>query len=119
MVGRRRDGALEMEVLRVLWRAAAPMSPGEVREQLGGELAYTTVMTVLSRLHDKQLVQRAARGRAFEYSAAVTESELTARRMEAALSITDDRAGALSGFVGRLSKRDLALLRRAMGDPTT
>lgn len=117
MVRRRPDGALEMEVLKVLWRATAPMSPGEVREELGGELAYTTVMTVLSRLHDKQLVERSARGRAFEYESAVTESELTARRMEEALATTDDRAGALSGFVGRLSERDLAMLRRAMGDP--
>jgi predicted transcriptional regulator len=116
MVRRRPDGALETEVLRVLWRATSPMSPGEVRDALGGDLAYTTVMTVLTRLHEKRLVHRSARGRAFEYGSAVTESELTARRMEEALSTTDDRAGALSGFVGRLSKRDIAMLRRAMGD---
>jgi predicted transcriptional regulator len=119
VVRRRPDGALEMEVLKVLWRATSPMSPGEVRDALGGELAYTTVTTVLTRLHDKQLVRRSARGRAFEYGPAVTESELTARRMDEALSSTDDRAGALSGFVGKLSKRDIAMLRLAMGDQAT
>jgi predicted transcriptional regulator len=115
-MGRRPDGALELDVLGVLWRAAAPMTPGEVRDTLGLDLAYTTVMTVLGRLHDKGLVRRDARGRAFAYEAMLTESELTARRMGDVLSVAADRAGALSGFVGKLSKRDLAALRRALDD---
>lgn len=113
-MARRPDGALELEVLSVLWRSPRPLTPAEVRAQLAGDLAYTTVMTVLGRLHDKGIVTRTERGRAYAYTAALTESQLTARRMSDVLAGAHDRAGALSGFVGNLSKRDAALLRRAI-----
>jgi predicted transcriptional regulator len=115
-VARRPDGALELEVLRILWGARQPLTPGEVREELDSSLAYTTVMTVLGRLYDKSLVSRSSAGRAYAYEAAVSESELTARRMGDVLAVAHDRAAALSGFVGNLSKRDVAALRRAVGE---
>lgn len=40
------------------------------------EIAYTTVMTTLDRLYKKQLLNRAAEGRAFRYNARVTHEEL-------------------------------------------
>ena len=43
----------------------AALTPGEVRDALGGDLAYTTVMTVLTRLFEKGLVTRTQQGRAF------------------------------------------------------
>ena len=46
--GRRAAGELEAAVLAVLQAAGSPLSPGEVRDRLGGELAYTTVVTILS-----------------------------------------------------------------------
>jgi predicted transcriptional regulator len=113
-VARRPDGALESEILGVLWHTERALTPAEVRGQLRSELAYTTVMTVLGRLHDKGLVRRTQRGRAFAYAAALSESELIARRMSEALAGTEDHASALTGFVGGLSKRDTDLLRRAM-----
>src|ERR1700727_2231398 len=51
--GRRAAGQLEAAVLDVLQRAGSALSPGEVRERVGGDLAYTTVVTMLSRLHAK------------------------------------------------------------------
>ena len=113
---RRPDGALESDILAVLWGADRALTPAEVRDRLVGELAYTTVMTVLGRLVDKGLLRRAPRGRAFAYSPAMTESELTARRMGEVLAAAQDRASALSGFVGGLSKRDAQLLRRVIED---
>lgn len=113
---RRADGALEHEVLDVLWKSSRALTPGEVRGQLSGDLAYTTVMTVLARLHEKGIVTRSSRGRAYAYVARLTESQLTANRMSDVLASAHDRAGALSGFVGSLSKRDAELLRRAMDD---
>jgi len=112
----RPDGRLEREVLGVLWRASRPMTPGDVRVELSRPLAYTTVMTVLARLYEKGLVLRTARGRAYAYRPAMSESELTARRMGEALALAGDRAAALIGFVSHLSKRDVDALRRAMGD---
>jgi predicted transcriptional regulator len=107
---------LEADVLAVLWDAERALTPGEVREALDGDLAYTTVMTVLTRLFDKGLVTRAQRGRAYSYSPAQSRSELAARRMGEILADAGDRAGALTGFVGGLSKRDADLLRRIVGD---
>ena len=49
-VGNRRGaGELASEVLAILQAAGAPLSPADVRERLGGDLAYTTVVTILSR----------------------------------------------------------------------
>lgn len=50
-----------------------------VRELLAGsetKIAYTTVMTTLDRLYKKQLLSRSAEGRAFRYTARVTQEEL-------------------------------------------
>ena len=117
-MARRPDGALESDILAVLWAAKGPLTPGEVRDALGTELAYTTVMTVLGRLFDKGMVQRQPRGRAFAYRPSQSESELAAQRMRDILSGAKDRASALTGFVDGLSKRDAELLRRIVdGQP--
>lgn len=62
-------GPLEMRILGFL-DGAEPQSVADLRARLGNELAYTTVMTVLSRLHDKGLVVRVKEGPRFLYSAA-------------------------------------------------
>jgi len=118
-LSRRRDGELEHEVLAVLWGAAVPVTPAQVRAEMGGALAYTTVMTVLGRLAVKGIVTRSAHGRAYAYKAAMSESELTARRMGEALAGANDRAAALSGFISHLSKRDISAIRRAVEDGAT
>ena len=60
---RRPDGALEADVLGVLWASERALTPGEVKAVLGSDLAYTTVMTVLTRLWKKGLANRTANGR--------------------------------------------------------
>lgn len=64
-------GPLELEVLGIL-NSAANQSVSDIQSQLkkaGHDLAYTTVMTVLVRLHKKNLVTRSKEGRQFLYSA--------------------------------------------------
>lgn len=74
-------GPLEYEVMRCLW-ADAPASVPQVLERLNDRrrkrdrLAYTTVMTVLARLHDKDLISRVRRGRGFDYTPRFTEAGL-------------------------------------------
>lgn len=58
---RRAQGELETQVLTVLRTADAPVTAAWVQERLDAELAYTTVMTVLSRLLEKQAVTRVRR----------------------------------------------------------
>jgi predicted transcriptional regulator len=108
--GRRARGTLEQEVIAALAAAAEPMTPAQVRDQLGADLAYTTVMTVLARLSEKGLVTRERVGRAYAYTAVRDEAEVTARQMQRLLDAGDDRAAVLSRFVGVLSDDDERLL---------
>ena len=63
-------GERELEVLHELWRSG-PSTVAEVRERLGDDLAYTTVLTTLRNLELKQLVTHAVEGRVHRFEAAV------------------------------------------------
>jgi len=115
MADRRGMGALEGAVLGQLWAAGRPLSPSEVRTALADELAYTTVLTVLTRLWHKKLVAREARGRTYVYWPLVSEADLTAQRMRSALERSADRESALASFVGSLSPNDGLSLRHIIG----
>jgi len=113
---RRAAGTLESEVLGILRASAGPLTPGEVREQLAGqpELAYSTVVTIMSRLQAKGLLSRQRAGRGFCY-APVDGASLAAGRMSHALGSGSDRDEVLSRFASGLSGRDAELLRRLLG----
>jgi predicted transcriptional regulator len=115
--GRRAAGQLEAAVLAVLQAAGSPLSPAEVRDRLGGDLAYTTVVTILSRLHDKGVLDRHKAGRAFLYAPVADEPGLAARRMARMLDAEPDREAVLARFVSGLSDADEDLLRRMLGEP--
>ncbi len=115
-MAKRPDGALEHDIMKVLWAAQRPLQPGEIKVLLEYELAYTSVATVLGRLHTKGLVERAESGRAFVYRAALAESQLAARRIDDVLSSASDRAAVLARFVGSLSKRDAKALRAMLDE---
>ena len=116
MADRRRQGSLETEILAALWSADSPLTPEEVRSSLGEQLAYTTVQTVLVRLHDKGVVERRHQGRAYAYSPLLDEKDLTARRMRSLLESEGDLDGVLSRFVSTLDDDQAAALRRVLGD---
>jgi predicted transcriptional regulator len=132
---RRPAGALEAEILALLRAAGTPLSPGQVRDRLGagqvpgsalsaralsasalssGALSYSTVVTILSRLHAKGLLSRHRDGRAFVYTV-VDEASLAASRMSQALEVGRDHDAVLTRFVSGLSGRDTKLLRRLLG----
>ena len=75
MTGKHKEGLtkLELQIMQVVWRRGTS-SVAEVQEGLAQELAYTTVQTMLNILERKGKLKRALRGRAFEYTAAVTEA---------------------------------------------
>lgn len=114
--GRRASGELEAAVLAVLQDAPAALSPAQVREQVGGDLAYTTVVTILSRLHAKGVLQRHKTGRAYRYAPIADQPGLAARRMARVLDGEPDREAVLARFVSALSDRDEDLLRRMLGE---
>jgi predicted transcriptional regulator len=115
--GRRAAGELAAEVLAVLQDAGSPLSPGEVRERVGGDLAYTTVVTILSRLHAKGVLDRQKSGRAYLYAPVADSPGLAARRMTRVLDEENDREAVLARFVSALSPGDEDLLRRMLARP--
>jgi predicted transcriptional regulator len=104
--GRRPAGALETEVLAALWAASEPMTPAQVQESLRAELAYTTVMTILTRLYEKGAVSRERVGRAYAYAAVLDQSGIAAAQMRALLDRGDDRTAVLARFIDGLSGDD-------------
>jgi predicted transcriptional regulator len=109
--GRRRRGDLAQEILDVLTAAAEPMTPSDVQAAIDAGLAYTTVMTVLARLHTKGVLARERRGRTYAYSPLGDPARVTARRMHRLLNVEPDRAGVLAGFVDDLTADDERTLR--------
>lgn len=105
-------GELEMEVMGVLWSEAGWTTPGEMQAKLTRPLAYTTVMTVMSRLHRKGLLQRQRDGRAYAYAPVMTREEWLAAQMRSTLTRSPDRSSVLARFVERLDPDQVTQLRR-------
>ncbi|MGW2744037.1 BlaI/MecI/CopY family transcriptional regulator [Streptomyces sp. NPDC001450] len=108
---RRPAGELEASVMASLWAAGAPQTPGQVQRSLGADLARTTVTTILTRLHDKGMVERHRQGRGYAYFPLQDAQGLTARRMHTELDRDSDRETVLARFVAQLSPDDERILR--------
>ncbi|MFG2793208.1 BlaI/MecI/CopY family transcriptional regulator [Streptomyces sp. NPDC048419] len=108
---RRSAGALESEVLATLWSTEDALSPAEIQDRLGGDLAYNTVHTILKRLYDKGLVLRDVDGRRGAYRPAKNAAEVTAEAMHQALDRGPDPIAALQQFVSGLTPQEEQALR--------
>jgi predicted transcriptional regulator len=109
-------GELEALIMDVLWSSDDWLTPADVVEILKREhpIAYTTAMTILVRLWNKEMVERRSAGRAFAYHPVMTRDEWTAERMHEVFQTASNRPAALSHFVAALDARQLAQLRRAV-----
>jgi predicted transcriptional regulator len=114
---RRAAGELEAAVLAALQHAGSALSPGEVRERIGGDLAYTTVVTILSRLQAKGVLDRQKTGRVYRYAPVADQPGLAARRMARVLDEEADRQAVLARFVSSLSGSDEELVRTMLAGP--
>lgn len=106
-------GELEAAVLEVLWSSPSALS---VREVLGRvrrrpALAYTTVLTVLDRLHGKGVVVREKDGKAYRYAPSTTREAWFGER--AARTLAGAKPGddaVLVAFLDSTEKVDPGLL---------
>ncbi|MFE8018296.1 BlaI/MecI/CopY family transcriptional regulator [Streptomyces antibioticus] len=115
---RRGQGELETQVLAALHQAAGAVPAAWVQERLGGSLAYTTVMTILTRLHAKGAVARRRARRSFEWTAIADEAALAAMRMRKVLDAERDREAVLARFLTGLTPGDEQVLRELLApDP--
>lgn len=111
-------GALENDVMRVLWKNKQLLTVRDVLDALNAErdepLAYTTIMTVLNRLVKKGVLERKRHGRGFRYhaiigdEAGVAVQEVLRRYGDAAVAHFVDSAAADPDARRRL--------RRLLGD---
>ena len=109
-----RLGPLEAEVLSVLWGSGGPMTVRAVAQELnagrGAPLAYTTVMTVMSRLARKGILARSRSGRGYAYlPVAADTAEIAVRGVlaefgDAALARFVERVELDPGLRGRLRR---------------
>ncbi|MFB7633198.1 BlaI/MecI/CopY family transcriptional regulator [Streptomyces sp. NPDC056149] len=112
--GRRARGELESQVLAALWSADGPLTPRQVLQCLPRDLAYTTVLTIVSRLYGKGMLVRHRAGRGYAYEPARDEASHTAHRMRSLLEGGSDREAVLARFVSELSEQDEQLLHHLL-----
>jgi predicted transcriptional regulator len=109
-------GDLEMDIMRVVWVHESVT----VREVLTAvstsrTLAYTTVMTVMSRLADKGLLNVDRQGKTHTYRAAYTREAWEAQTVgQVVQSLISDFGGevAVSQFIEQVTAVDPMLLKK-------
>jgi predicted transcriptional regulator len=106
---------LERAILDTLWESPEPLSVRDALRQLRRRpaLAYTTVLTVLDRLHEKGLVNRFKQGRAFLYRPSLTKAEWLGQRAARVLA-SESRQGAavLAAFLDSAERADPEIVDR-------
>ena len=109
-----RQPELERRVIETLWQGGE-WSVREVYERVGEGLAYTTIATVLDRLHAKGRVQREKDGVAWRYHATRTREEALAAEVGRVLQRVEGASEPLLvAFLDEVEQRDPSALDRLM-----
>jgi predicted transcriptional regulator len=104
-------GELAKRVLETL-RDGDELSVREVVDRLGSGHAYTTILTVLDRLHDKGEVRRRKAEGAWCYRATVSREEAAAAQLASLLESSRGSDAFLMAFVDRAESVDASILDR-------
>lgn len=106
-------GTLERQIMDIVW-AHAPVQVRDVLRRLRPQLAHTTVMTTLDRLHTKGFVTRSKTGNAFLYQAALTRDEFHRQVVTEAVAglLKTSSAPVMAAFVDVVASADEANLTR-------
>ncbi|MGG3572384.1 BlaI/MecI/CopY family transcriptional regulator [Bacillus gobiensis] len=99
-------GPLELQIMKIVWERGEA-SVQEVLNDLNKEndYAYTTIMTIMSRLVDKEILHRIKSGRFYVYKPAYGPEEFIERMSsQAVIELLDDYGdAAIAQFVGNVS----------------
>jgi predicted transcriptional regulator len=109
-------GELESTIMDRMWSYHRTASVRDVLEDLRHEreIAYTTVMTVMDKLHTKGLLKRRPVGRAYAYEPVASKEAYTADLMCHALAGSGNQAATLVHFLERLSPEEAVALEAAL-----
>ena len=109
----------ELDVMSILWRAQSG-TVAEVRDALAGELAYTSVLSVLQTLEEKGFVRHEPEGRAYRYFPLVEPERAggsaLSRIREAVFQGSADRMFAQMVADRGLSREALERMRRLLAE---
>ncbi|ALE91870.1 transcriptional regulator [Arthrobacter alpinus] len=118
-------GDLERAVMDLLWEHPEAITANTLRDLLSQRttdaghdsrpLAVTTVLTVLSRLEKKGLVERERSSRPHRYRSVTSRAEHTAELMLEVLGSAPDREAVLARFIGTVSDGEAETLRKLLG----
>jgi predicted transcriptional regulator len=106
-------GELERSVMDRLWSADGPVAAGTLRDELDGDLALTTVHTVLTRLEQKGFVVHDG-GRPRRFRPKASREEHAAELMHEVLGQAGDRQAVLARFVGSVDPAEARMLRELL-----
>ena len=106
-------GELQTSVMELLWRAPQGLTVNEVEEMLQRrrEIAHTTVLTTLDRMHGKGYLTREKQGKAFVYAPRYTRDEFERQMAQEVLGalLGQFTEPALSAFVDLVGEDAAAL----------
>jgi predicted transcriptional regulator len=109
----------ELAVMSVLWRNGSA-TVSEVRDALGEDLAYTSVLSALRLLEEKAYVRHEAEGRAHRYYARVgaerAGGSALARIREAIFAGSAERMFAQLVSDRRIGKAELQRMRKLLAE---
>lgn len=109
----------ELDVMSILWRQGSG-TVTEVRDALGEELAYTSVLSVLQTLEEKGYVRHESEGRAYRYHPTVEPERAgrsaLARIREAVYGGSAELLFAQLVSDRRLGRDELERMRRLLAD---
>lgn len=101
-------GELEAAVMEQIWDSPDGATVPEVHDRLSsqGDIAYTTVMSVVHNLHRKGRLTREREGRTHRYRATASRAEHSADLMSVALRSGGDPHTILTHFVEQMDPAD-------------
>lgn len=105
-------GELEAEIMGRLWERASPATVRDVLAEMNAArpkpVAYTTVMTVMSRLAEKGVLERVLVGQSYQYRPAQARDEFLRKASGKVVAQLVDDFGdlAIAGFLDVLQHAD-------------
>lgn len=101
-------GELESEIMEIIWSQKGVISVKEITEILSKrrKLAYTTVMTIMTRLVEKGVLVRRLKGQSYLYKPKVTKEKFISKAVHGIFSSAVSTLGeeVMTHFVKEIKK---------------
>lgn len=110
-------GTLERAVMDVLWNTHVAMSVHDLVDALDErDLAYTTLLTVVTNLYKKELVGREKVGRSYRYFPVQSREEVTSHMLRQVLDASGDSTAVLMHFARLVTAEEREVLNEQLAD---